>query len=245
VARRNVIVATLAVGSDYADLAAKFLPHLVRRGNATLVVTDRPETFAGLDEVEVVPHVLDGTHVWHGKRHVVRAALERANTVYFVDGDHRLYNGWEDRVPLLPLLPPGLGAHRPPAPTGYLIPRLMMDPKFVEPGRAWLDRMAVHLGVIDWPQIPWWGDWIFTVTRDTDDDSGTWFKFLDAWDRFAIWRRDNLPPHALIGSDNIAMAFAAAACGWVPEQRLEMAPFIHAFSHMFFGAATNRDRLVP
>lgn len=243
-ARQVVVVATLAVGSEYVDLAAKFVPHLIRAGNSVLVVTDQPDAFTGLDAT-IVQHVLDGTHVWHAKRHAVRAALERANTVYFVDGDHRLYDGWDDRVPVLPALPPGLGAHRPPAPTGLLIPRLTMGAEHIAPGFAWLDRAAEQLNIANWRDIPWWGDWIFTITRDTEDDSGVWFKFLAAWDRFAIWRRDNLPPHALIGSDNIAMAFAAAACGWVPKQQLEMAPFIHAFGHLFFGAATNRDRLVP
>jgi hypothetical protein len=226
----DAIVVTLAAGRKYSEPAAAFLETLARAGNATLVVTDTPEVFP--TGVETVPWQPEAAHIWHSKRHAVRAGLERAHTVYFMDSDHCLRPG--ARVSKLPALAPGAHAR-------FWRSRLqrlqfpgigaLVDP----PIAPWLDCAAVHLGVVDWrSSLWWWGDFLWALVRD---EAGCWERFCPTWDRLVAWTEQNTPPHPLILGDGVAMAFAAHACGWSDTiHRSTFEGLTTAFVHQGSGA---------
>lgn len=216
---------TLAVGARYAEQAATWLGPMVQAGDAALAVTDQPEIIAATG-AEPVPYAPDGTHIIHAKRHAVRAGLERAWTAYYLDADH-VPTG--QAAPKLARLPPGAGA--------YCTPRPLPKKGFVPPDpsepRAILDRMAFRMDVGDWQTLYWWGDWLYTVSRD---DAGVWKCFCAAWDRFATLAAEEPRAYGLLLGDAVAMAFAAAVCGWMPHSEAEvLAPVPRAFRHLNFG----------
>lgn len=229
----DAVVATLAVGPRYSTLAAAFLHEFVQKGNAALVVTDCPDAFDG-SGVEVIPYRQEASSIWHAKRHVVREGLERAWTVYFMDGDHYLLEGWRDRVPKLQRLPIGAGV--------FFRTQTLEEIDFNFTGRLtqaeqveYIDDVAEYLDIPNWRKLLWWGDWLFAVTRDTEDYSGVWPKFIETWNRFASWSAGKSCPELALG-DGVAMAFAAEACGWHPQTRNEaFSPIVRAFRHMFCG----------
>lgn len=223
---RDAIVVTLAVGAAYAKQAATWLGPLVCAGNTALAVTDQPAVIAAVG-AEPLPYAPDGTHIIHAKRHAVRAGLERARTVYFIDADHEPYT--QQPASKLAQLPPGAGAYCVP----MLLAKVGITPAKNSRARAILDRMAFHMGVADWPGLYWWGDWLYTVSRD---EVGIWPRFCDAWDRFAVLAADERGAHSLILGDAMAMAFAARICGWMPHDEIEaLAPVPRAFRHLNFG----------
>jgi hypothetical protein len=212
----NAIVVSLAVGAKYAAPATGFLQVLASAGNRALVVTDCPASFAGAG-VETLAYEPDGASVLHAKRHAVRAGLERAETVYYVDADHCLSDGAP--VPRLGRLPAGIEA------VGAIpLGRIQFNQLGAETQpelKKWLDPL-----VADWRSLLWWSDWLFVISRD----AGAEAAFLAAWDRFAVWSAGK-PAHPLVLGDGVAMALAAHACGWKPVAR--MLPLLtQAFQHL-------------
>jgi hypothetical protein len=228
----NAILTTLAVGEKYAIWAAAFLREFVRAGNAALVVTDQPEAFLGID-LTIIPYAPEAGSIWHAKRYAIRAGLERAWTAYFLDADHQIRVGWEDRLPLLRRLPVGANAFF------HLRPLLEIEFNYADgltimAQAQQLDLVAAHLGVGDWRSALWWGDWLFAVTRDEEDIA--WRKFIETWDRFAQWSANKNGCPELAFGDGIAMAFSALACGWRPTtQTPAFAPIVLACHHTMSG----------
>jgi hypothetical protein len=222
----DAIAVTLAVGQTYVEMAAAWQRALVQAGNAALAVTDRPEAFAGTG-VETVTYAPEAAHIWHSKRRAIKAGLERARTVYFIDADHVLRN-LQDYIPKLRRLAPGAGAY-----SGIPLLGKLHFPTLPE-ANTLLARAAAHMGVADWRALRWWGDWLYTVSRD---EAGAWKGFVPAWDRFVAFAADQAPMHPLILGDGVAMAFAAVACGWTPRfETPALLEVVHALRHTGVGA---------
>ncbi len=231
----DAIVVTLATGPKYVDLGVRLLRALDDTGNATLVVTDDPAPFP--ERTIKIPYTPDGAHIWHAKRHAVRAGLERAQTVYFVDAD---YQPREDVTMVkLAALPGGLTSFWEDSPLGKIRFRnigSLVDVQILERGHI-LDLVQAELGAPPWRDLPWWGDNLYAISRD---DAGAWMKFLDAWDRFARFRPAGLGAadtrRMFVTGDGIAMAFAAGVAGLKPVANPSaLAPIKHAFSHANVG----------
>jgi hypothetical protein len=225
----DAILVTLAVGPAYAAMAAVWMQKFTAAGNAALAVTDKPEAFAGTG-VETVAYTREAAHIWHAKRYALRAGLERASTVYFMDSDHRPRGGIP--TPKLDRLPPGAGAWS----GGLPLAKIRFHRiGALEQGAcaAWLDRAAAHMNLGDWRSMRWWGDWLYTVSRDEVE---RWHEFCPTWDRFADFAGANSSPHPLVSGDGVAMAFAAAACSWTPRsQIMGLLPLRRAFVHLGTG----------
>jgi hypothetical protein len=223
---RDAIVVTLAVGAAYAEQAATWLAPLVRAGNTAMAVTDQPAVIAAAG-AEPLAYTPDGTHIVHAKRHAVRAGLERAKTVYYLDADQVPQAG--EAMPRLPGLPPGLGSYE----AVRLLAAMGFVPAKFSETRAILDRMAACLGIADWQTLHWWGDWLYTVSRD---EGGIWEAFCAAWDRFAVLAVDERKAYSLLLGDGMAMAFAARICGWMPHSETEtLAVIPRVLRHLYFG----------
>jgi len=234
--RLDAIAVTLAVGVAYAEQAATWLGPLVQAGNVALVVTDQPAIIAAVG-AEPLPYTLDGTHIIHAKRHAVRAGLERAETVYYLDADQVPYT--EQLMPRLLRLPPGAGSYE----AVRSLPMMGFVPAKSSETRAILDRMAAHMGITDWQTLRWWGDWLFTVSRD---EAGAWEQFCSAWDRFATFAVNERKAYSLLLGDGMAMAFAARACDWLPHCETEaLAPVPRVLRHLFFGGWEISNAAVP
>jgi hypothetical protein len=234
----DAITVTLATGR-YADLAASLLRSLALAGNATLAVTDRPEVFdAG---VETVPYVPDEAHIWHSKRHAVRVGLDRAWTTYFIDADHELREGMQDRVPKLARLVPGVGSCCGGVPPlgRFAFPILRRRPLFAPETACVLDHATAHLSIGNWRGFRWSGDWLYSVTRD---EAGAWQGLCPLWDRFAAFTVHEPSPHPLVLGDGIALTFAAAACGLPVMVQPALASIAHAFRHLNAGAWRENGR---
>lgn len=233
----DVIIVTLAVGEQYAVAAHALLRHFVNGGNRALVVTDAPEVFHDLN-VECIPHTAEAPYIWHSKRHAVAEGLKRAWTVYFIDADH-IWNE-NEVVPKLERLPPGASA-------SYGFTPQLMHLAFAKVGHMCeaanqrnLDALGAETGVVDWQSSRWWGDFLFAVTRDTEDGSGTWSRLIPTWDCFAALT--STLPFSICFGDGVALAFAAHACGWKPVWRKpEFEPILRAFRHVGFSVATWRE----
>lgn len=232
----NTIVVTLAVGSKYVELAAKLIHALDRMGNATLVVTDDPRPFPS--RTIAVPYVPDGSHIWHAKRHAVRAGLEHARTAYFVDADYEPIESFNEPFSPLMVLPPGATSLYPGQPLGKIRFRNMgslIDVQILScPGT--LDCLQAELQTPPWREILWWGDELYAVSRD---EGGAWRRFLGAWDRFARHQPSDVRDarRMFVAGDGVAMAFAAAAAGWTPRDNLDAFVSIkRAFRHARVGA---------
>lgn len=231
---RDAILTTLAVGEKYTTLVAPCLRETVAAGNAALVVTDRPADFAGID-VEIVRYEPEMSSLFHAKRHAVRAGLARAWTVYFMDADHRVRaRPMPHGDPLLPRLPVGASAHF------HMQPITQIEFNYagglsIKDQERQLDTAAAALDLPSWRDATWWGDWLFAVTRNTEDDSGKWLLFCETWDRFARWSAAEGCSELAFG-DGVALAWAAHACGWRPQRRT--ASFVHitsTFQHLMAG----------
>jgi len=228
---REAIVVTLATGR-HAVPAVALLDHFVAAGNAALVVTDQPELFAGTT-IETVPHVPDAkmVKVTHGKRHALRAGLERAWTAYFIDADHILRPG--QRAPKLERLPAGVGSpfdRQVPALCNMRFPVSGKRPLSAPETAEVLDRAAAHLGVADWRALRWCGDWLYAVTRDEGD---AWRAFPDAWDRLVELLAVMPVPNPMVLSDGVSLRLVAEACHWrVTPQVDAMTPIVRAFRHL-------------
>jgi hypothetical protein len=232
----DAITVTLAVGVAYAEQAATWLGPFVRAGNTALAVTDQPAiiTAAG---AEPLPYTPDGTHIVHAKRHAVRAGLERAETVYYLDADQVPYT--RQPMPRLLRLPPGAGSYE----AVRSLPMMGFVPAQTSATRATLDRMAAHMDVADWQTLRWWGDWLFTVSRD---EANAWKQFCSAWDRFATFAANEHGAYSLLLGDGMAMAFAARVCGWIPHCETEaLAPIPRLLQHLFFGGWEISNAAVP
>lgn len=244
----DAIVTTAAFGPKYVALAVDLMRSFALAGNATLVVTDDPTPFDS--PTIAIPCVLDeapgwttSLKCWHAKRHAIRAGIARARTVYFVDADNVLHEGWQDRVPKLTALP--LGAHAwHQTSLGGINFRVLGRLMEAMPA-ALIDRIQARLGAPGWRETWWWGDYLFAVTPGE-----TGFAFVDAWDRFVEVARGEFtmvdqPALQLAIGDGVAMAFAAHACGFTPERRVpEFAPIVRAFQHQGLGA-WKRGELAP
>jgi hypothetical protein len=234
----DTIAATLAVGPKYTTLGARLLQALDTAGNATLVVTDDPAPFP--ERTIKVPYTPDGSHIWHAKRHALRAGLERAQTVYFVDADYQLYEDWVEPIPPLAPLPVGATSMWPGEPLSAI--RFRNIGSLVEAQRLacphLLDQLQRELGVPSWREILWWGDELYAIARD---DTNAWRNFLDAWDHFAHYQPEGActadMKRMFVAGDGVAMAFAAAAAGWTPIARFDaFVPIRRAFYHVGVGA---------
>ena len=217
------IVVSLATGSMYTTMASKVLHAFDAAENATLVVTDDPTLFP--TNTVIIPYKPDGTHIWHAKRHAVQAGLERAYTVYYLDGDFVPFEGIP--APKLKRLAPGIDGFAPDSKLENLsfvsIGKLANDPERL----TVLELASAHFK-IDWRALPWWGDFMFYVSRD---DSEAWRRFIQAWDEFA-----HLRSNWFVASDGVALAFAAAVCGWAPNRHLaDLKPINCAFHHVRLG----------
>jgi hypothetical protein len=229
----HTIVVTLAVGPKYVELGAALLHALDRAGNATLVVTDDPAPFP--ERTIKIPYTPDGAHIWHAKRHAIRAGLERAQTVYFVDADYRMYTGWTETIPILQPLPIGATALWPIKPLGEITGGFI-DMKLLDCPRL-LEALQTELWTPDWQRISWWGDYLYAVARD---ETRAWQAFIEAWDRFVHYLPEGVGADAsyikFVAGDGIAMAFAAAAVGWRPVARYDaFIPIRRAFRHVCVG----------
>ena len=223
----DAIVVTLAVGRRYADMAAAFMGYLSHVGNAVLAVTDTPGAFSGTG-VELLPYVPETAHVWHGKRHAVRAGLERARTVYFMDADHVLAPGAE--APRLAALPPG------PHSRIWRLPLAHID--FHKLGMAdasiWIGFAAEVLGIENWRQkLWWWGDSMWALAGGELDRCT---RFCAAWDAFAAFVGETPPPHPFMLGDGVALSFAAHLGGWGSDiHRTNFDALEGAFEHAEIG----------
>jgi hypothetical protein len=233
----DVLIVTLAVGPKYVESGANLMHVLDRLGNATLVVTDDPRPFPA--RTIIIPYTSEAAHIWHSKRHALRAGLERARTVYFVDADYQLQAGWNEVIPTLKPLPPGASSWWPKQTLGTIVFRnigpLADAQRFACP--ELLDRIATCLGTSPWQPIPWWGDDLYAVARDDRDE---WQQFLAAWDRFVVCvaaERDDSSAHRMfLTGDGIATAFAVAAVGWKPWNLPDaFTPIKRAFYHVHVG----------
>lgn len=229
----DTIVATLAVGSTYVAMGTQMLRAFDRASVTTLVVTDDLHAFPS--NTIVVPYAPDGSHIWQVKRHAVRAGLERAQTVYFVDADYRPREGVTDPL-VLTVLPAG-------ATTAWRCPTLanwkgrgLIDVQILACPQL-LDQIQVALGAPPWRDIPWWGSDLYAVSRDS---AGVWLRFLDAWDRFAHFQPSGAcsadARSLFFAGDGIATAFAAAAAGWIPIVNYDaFIPIKRVFCHACAG----------
>jgi hypothetical protein len=229
----DAIVATLAVGRRYVDLAKPLLAHHAQAGNAALVVTDEPAAFVEISGVEALPWQPEAAHVWHSKRHAVRTGLERARTVYYMDADYVP----QAPAPRLGVLPSG------PHSRIYRLPLASISLAGVgvlgePPASEWLDRAAAVLGVEAWRQrLWWWGDSLWAIARD---EAGLWRRFCDGWDAFAAWTAGERPPRDILLGDGVAMAFAAHAMGAVGRiHRADFKAIEAAFKHLEVGEWRN------
>lgn len=226
----DAIVVTLALKPKYIAMAATMLRSFTLAGNATLVVTDDSSAFD--PETTAIPYVSDGTNVFHAKRQAVRAGLERAHTVYFVDADFVPYQGLQAEVPKLKQLPAGIG--------GFALDMQLSDLNFCSLGK--LENSPTHLAVLqdasahfhcNWRELIWCGDFLYYISRD---EAGAWQKFMRAWDEFAHIYRNGFT------SDGLALAFATYACGWRPlSYPLALKPISRAFWHARVGEHNRRQ----
>jgi hypothetical protein len=100
---------------------------------------------------------------------------------------------------------------------------------------------------IDWTEVKWWGDHLFAVS---DDGNGLGMKFVEFWDEFACWVRDDVrlegPEFMLALSDGVAMGFAAKACGVLPRvDGPYFEPLRSCFLHLCEGVWRNGDFSTP
>lgn len=223
------IIVTLATGKVYNELASRFLPHLANKGNEVLVCTDSPSFYPPNIQTVLCPQ--DGTHTWHHKRYAVREGLKRSGDVVFMDGDHRLFSQAEDRVPLL----------QPISGHGFVTQDMVFPMGATGRDVAGLDLISKRFG-IGWTEVMWWGCHLFAIS---DDGKGSCPRFLDFWDEYAIWLRDEVtldPGNALTFSDSTAMGFAAKACGITPRREVEFfRPIISCFLHLHTGSWRQGD----
>lgn len=228
----DALVVTLAVGPKYVELGARVLYTFDRSDIPTLVVTDDPRPFP--ERTIRIPYTSDGTHIWHAKRHAIRAGLERAQTVYFVDADYQPNEGWTEPI-VLSALPAGAASFWPGQALGTIRFRnvgSLVDVQILSCPNL-LDRLQAELGVPSWREIVWWGDELYAVSRDPED---AWLKFLGAWDHFARYQPADLcavdARRMFMAGDGVAMAFAAAAAGWTPVMnQAAFVPIKRAFHH--------------
>jgi hypothetical protein len=231
----DVIITTLATGPKYVDLGVKLLRALDAAGNATLVVTDDPEAFP--ERTIKIAYERDGAHIWHAKRHAVRAGLELAQTAYFVDADYQPREGVA--IEKLQSLPSGLAS-------GWGVQALsavrfrnvgsLVDVQILQHGHI-LDLIQAELRTPSWRDLLWWGDNLYAVSRDAE---GAWATFLDAWDRFTTFQSAALCAvdvrRTFVCGDGIAMAFAAGVAGLQPVWNpAAFAPIRRAFAHVGAG----------
>lgn len=238
-----MIFTTLSIGEGYDSLASSFLPHLARRGYEIVVSTRNPLRYSPPICPVLCPD--DGTYIWHQKRHALRAALEKSGDVVFIDGDHRMYIGYEDRIPVVFIPHPGLWST---FGSLFLCGLHLKHIGYIGQGESkkLLEKASDRFG-IDYRKVRWWGDHLFAIS---DGGTGLGKKFVDFWDEFACWVRDDVefksPELVLALSDGVAMGFAAAHCGITPEDGHEFFNPIRAcFQHLCGGLWRNGDFSPP
>lgn len=227
-----MVITSLSVGRDYNLLTSRLLA-LLSTCNEVVVSTSSPIDFP--PKIPAVKCPEDGTPIWHRKRFAIRVGLERSRSVLFIDGDHRVYPYCESKVTPIPSISfPGF-VSRGIMPVRSLHPNLKL---FGQPPLSkYLDKASSKFG-IDWKNLWWWGDYLFAIVDTEDRTLGS--KFVDFWDRFACWVRDEVvfenPGDELTLADGVAMAYAAAYCGIPPRvEKPLFLPIINCFQHLCKG----------
>jgi hypothetical protein len=91
------IFCTLAIGENYANLAAFLIADLEVYRVPSVVVTDTPGVFKQFSHVNIVEH--HPRHFsYHDKRLALKEALKLGNTAIFVDADTAIWFGADRRV---------------------------------------------------------------------------------------------------------------------------------------------------
>ena len=164
---RNVFC-TLAIGENYASLAAFLVADLETYGIPTVVVTDQPKHFAKFSNATVVEH-RPKQFSYHDKRIALQVALKQGDTAIFVDADTAIWFGADRRTVRRALaysFPPGLHAAR-------LFPAGHFEYPHIEAkAREWgleFDRNV----------ITYW-EGLFALTKDQALET-----FFSNWERFA------------------------------------------------------------
>lgn len=90
--RGDYCFCTLALGEIYCELAIQLANDLAQhsQGSPFLVLTDRPEKFAGIRNTTVIDHQKKSVEGYNDKLCVVNKALESYDTCIFLDADMRI-----------------------------------------------------------------------------------------------------------------------------------------------------------
>ena len=162
------IFCTLAIGENYAGLAAFLVADLETYGISTVVLTDTPKYFQNFPHAKVIEH-RPKTFSYHDKRLALQEALKLGDTAVFVDADTAIWFGADRRVVRQALnhpFPPGLHASR-------LFPAGHFDYPHIE-------AKATEWGMeFDRNVITYW-EGLFAVSKDDNLK-----LFFSNWDRFA------------------------------------------------------------
>lgn len=89
----QIAIGTLALGDEFvlnAILLANDL-HTYHPDNKFFILTDKPDVFAGFDNVVAIKHNFSGVRrCYHDKRFVIEKMLQQHETCFFMDADSRL-----------------------------------------------------------------------------------------------------------------------------------------------------------
>jgi hypothetical protein len=205
---------TAAFGSTYVDLAKLLAADLQQFApdRPCLILTDRPDDFAGFPNVQAIQHRCRGVMSYHERRFAIQRGLQIAQSVMYLDADVRIC------APIPPDLSfsPGLTARS----CGPM--QRHLQEQFDRPTRSiasyrkqWIiDQMAakVRMNMTD-PAIKFINEFLFVVTADQGREQA----FLQQWGELAIYA-DTLGMHK---HPTYAMALAAVKVGF-PIQHSEM-----------------------
>lgn len=200
---KNCTLCTLAVGEKYVQSAVDFVNSLGENDNNFLVVTDKPSRFP--QDITTIQFVDDGTDILQQRRHVIKEALSRFNTAFFVDADftachkseyNKSTNSNSTTFPTIdPVLPFGINSNLTKKPI-----KSIFDKKIAK--ETVLNGLSSLLS-IDIDQVYPISCASFFFTKDA---AGSYMDFFDTLDRIVIWLKDN----KINILDDIIVAFAAA-----------------------------------
>ena len=208
-------VGTLAIGIEYATQASLILKKLSDYGYITYVMTDFPSLFDS--SINIVPYEDDGTQIWQQKRIVIKNILEEEQQVVFIDADYGVLSDI-DNVNLDFL--EGLSTSR-------LYSIESNTTKRSESLIPVMEGLKDVLKINNWKKAKWVAPNLFCLKKDRE---GKYMDFLGAWDKVALFLKEN---NYKI-DDGISIGLAAHSIGWVP-QKISFGYFGKMLDHKHFG----------
>ncbi|MGL4498745.1 MAG: hypothetical protein ACRCU2_06740 [Planktothrix sp.] len=200
-AAKNFCFCTLAVGSQYRNLAQKLAQDIEKFSPETsfVILTDNPEDFINQKNVLAFKHRQQGITCYHDKRFVISQALSLFPVCIFIDADMRIL----DVVPPDMVWLPGITARSCYSIVKHYSINRKNSQKSTKDYQV-IQNLANQMN-INLEEVKFVHEFLFTVTKD----SGKELEFLEEWDKIAPYFELN----GVYSGEGSAMGLAAAKVG--------------------------------